>query len=1622
MESLEPRCLLASLGGEVFIDADANGQKGPLETGAADVRVYVDANDNRILDNTELFADTDALGQYSFDNLPAGDHIIRMVTSPVQAQTSPTTYFGTGYAAGGDGSGTNPTQLFEMSLDGIVRPIGTPTTDRINGLVRTNEGVFLGVDANTNSVYSIDPVTGQELLLDTSNMELVFGLAYDPVTDTTYTLARDSGSSDPFRLHAVDQVTGQIGPAIGPGLDGLTATSDLAFDTVNQRIVGYDNFDNQFFEFQTNGIARSLSVADQPLNSWSLAFNGTSFVMFDQGDPAFTSVVTVDPDSGAVTTGFDASQRIPTEALFHAKRGDVAHRVTLTDSPFAVIANFGVTDVFTASEPANNHPTVISEILVDPLFGDRDVDQLLEIRGLPNGQLNPKTYFVIVDEENNEAGIVHGIFDLSGQSLGSNGFLTIVQQNSPHQINSESAVLRSTAPGFGGLPGDIYTDAFATTDRIDSTIVGANSYFLIESKVAPALGDDIDLDNDGLIDADGIFSNWTVLDSVSMHPFVGSGDQAYGQILLAEQELSQDPTTRTVAPGTPIVVTRGSGYAARVGGSVGSDADDWIHGTAEPDANVGAAAALQLSSFGPNLPMPHAFLERNLDHFGEHNFVGGVRGTIELLPGTGETDLNGNPIPPQPAAGLTVLADTNGNGVRDLITHVVEPDAGIDPLNLVDINGFALPQPLTNFYPGVTLSTAGTDNLPISFEVRSTREFDLFSQTNNRLFSHVDIPFFLDIRKLRFDFYSPVSEVSIDAMGPQSGSTPHYGRIEAYNADDELIGFDLSGPLVGRLRETITVESGNHDIAYAIAYSDTDSFLTSDPFGRYDRFTYKQLEPAAVTDENGQFEIKNLFPGQYDVSVLRNEASSGLIGAVPQRITVSKNENFVIGDTVFPNTAPEMDPEFAFAFNENLPGQSSLGFISASDRDGQELRYQLLAGEGNGVLLNEITGELTVAPDAILDFETTSEIRLTVGATDSLATTTTEVTLTVMDINEAPAVEETVFFVAEDTPNNTTLGQIEALDPDTEQNQTLTFEILGGSGVGIFDINPSNGLISLIDQTAIDFEVRSEHDLTVRVSDDGDPLLFTEITQIIQVIDQNDPPVISTTEFLIPEDALNIDEDPDSTVAQVGVVDPDLTQTHTFELIDGTGAAVFGITRTGGIFLRPGVKLDFEETDSYTLRVITIDSGLPPLADDATLTLTIGDVNEPPSLDVLTAMIPENSVGGTSVAAVSVIDPENSGSAYTVDLLNEADASSFEFDPTTNQISVADGAVLDFETQPIHTLRLQITDPTEFDAPTIVDFLVELTNVNDPPIVVTQDVTISELAAPGSIVGQLEVQILEPDNGDEVTVAIVGGNAADRFDLDPNSRILRVADGAQFDADGNPDPLSIQVEVTDSGGLSSVGTINVILNDVNEPPVFLTGAPVIPPLGSGDAFEFVIPPDAIVDPEGRSFQLSIFDENGGLPDWLEFDPESQTLIGLPTPEMLGQFPLTLRAFEPGPLDLFNELSFTLVVERGDTPLTNQRDPLDVDANGDVAPIDALRIINYMSRHGAGVSVDVVHPFTGFVDASGDGFVTARDALLVINGIDDAGGLAEQVGSGDDDDQNQVNDDALTALLQESSLF
>lgn len=76
---------------------------------------------------------------------------------------------------------------------------------------------------------------------------------------------------------------------------------------------------------------------------------------------------------------------------------------------------------------------------------------------------------------------------------------------------------------------------------------------------------------------------------------------------------------------------------------------------------------------------------------------------------------------------------------------------------------------------------------------------------------------------------------------------------------------------------------------------------------------------------------------------------------------------------------------------------------------------------------------------------------------------------------------------------------------------------------------------------------------------------------------------------------------------------------------------------------------------------------------------------------------------------------------------------------------------------------------------------------------------------------------------------------------------------------------------------------------------------------------------------------------------------------------------------------------------------NPTNPLDVNGNGSVSPLDALLIINVLNTSGAGSVSRLTPPSDGsklYVDTNNDGFVSPLDALLVINYLNSGAGNSE----------------------------
>src|SRR5438552_3202184 len=96
-ERLENRQFLsgsASISGFVFNDLNADTHRASNEPGIANVRVYLDSNNNRKLDTGEKNTLTDSTGKFVFTKLNAGSYIVRQIVPVGMSQTVPSNGFG----------------------------------------------------------------------------------------------------------------------------------------------------------------------------------------------------------------------------------------------------------------------------------------------------------------------------------------------------------------------------------------------------------------------------------------------------------------------------------------------------------------------------------------------------------------------------------------------------------------------------------------------------------------------------------------------------------------------------------------------------------------------------------------------------------------------------------------------------------------------------------------------------------------------------------------------------------------------------------------------------------------------------------------------------------------------------------------------------------------------------------------------------------------------------------------------------------------------------------------------------------------------------------------------------------------------------------------------------------------------------------------------------------------------------------------------------------------------------------------------------------------------------------------------------------------------------------------
>ena len=487
------------------------------------------------------------------------------------------------------------------------------------------------------------------------------------------------------------------------------------------------------------------------------------------------------------------------------------------------------------------------------------------------------------------------------------------------------------------------------------------------------------------------------------------------------------------------------------------------------------------------------------------------------------------------------------------------------------------------------------------------------------------------------------------------------------------------------------------------------------------------------------------------------------------------------------NELPVFNPaSYTFSVAENSAAATVVGTVSATDPDtATTLTYSLSGVDSDKFVINASSGQITVAANANLNFEVTNQFSLTASVTDGTLIATAGVTINVTNVNETPvfAPPSYTFTLAENSATGTAVGTVAATDPE---NNTLTFT-LTGTNASYFAINASSGAITVAAGAVLNFEGVNSFSLTAEVTD-GNSSASAPVT--INLTNVNETPVFAQPSytFTLPENSAT-----GTAVGTVAATDPE-NNTLTFTL-SGTNASYFAINASSGaITVAAGAVLNFEGVNTFNLTAEVTDGNS---SASAPVTINLTNVNEAPvfAQPNYTFTLAENSATGTAVGTVAATDPENNSLTFS---LSGTNASYFAINASTGAITVAAGAVLNFEGVNTFNLTAEVTDGnSSASAPVTIN----LTNVNEAPTSVTlapSSTSIAESASTSSAITLSTISVADDALGTNA-LSLTGADAASFEIVGTN---LRLRAGVTLDFE-TKQTFNVTVNVDDAAVGSS---------------------------------------------------------------------------------------------------------------------------------------------------------------------------------------------------------------------------
>ena len=534
------------------------------------------------------------------------------------------------------------------------------------------------------------------------------------------------------------------------------------------------------------------------------------------------------------------------------------------------------------------------------------------------------------------------------------------------------------------------------------------------------------------------------------------------------------------------------------------------------------------------------------------------------------------------------------------------------------------------------------------------------------------------------------------------------------------------------------------------------------------------------------------------------------------------------------NEEPSLS-DTAFSVAETAAVGDVVGTLDGIDPDSLNKAFSTLSYKLIGESLTfEVASSGVISVKGALDYETTPVYSLRVEVSDGEYGDTATVTIHILDVNEEPVASDVVVQISENCQGCAADKTVPASDPDGDN---LFYQVSTDTS-GLFTID-ATGLISLKTDKTLDYEQDSVYALQVSVTDAGG--LSATVTVTVKVVNVNEEPVASDVVVQISENCQGCAAD-----KTVPASDPDGDNLFYQVLTDTSGLFTID-SLTGLVSLKTDNVLDYEQDSVYMLQVSVRDSA--GLSDTANVTVRVLDVNEEPVASDVVVQISENCQGCAADKTVPASDPDGDNLFYQV----LTDTSGLFTIDATGLISLKTDKTLDYEQDSVYALHVSVTDADGLSA--TVTVTVKVVNVNEKPVASDVVVQISENCQ-GCAVDKT-VPASDPD-GDKLVYKVLT-DASGLFTIDSTGLIsLKTGKALDYEQDS---VYTLQVSVTDAGGLSDTANVTVRVLDANEKPVASDVVVQISENCQGCAADKTVPAS---DPDGDKFVYKVLTDASGL--------------------------------------------------------------------------------------------------------------------------------------------------------------